>query len=71
MKTTSDEEKAEVFNKYFKEVFTKEDEENIPDVPPKEVESILREIIITEVDVLKKLKSMNPNKSAGPDQIPP
>lgn len=71
MKTTSDEEKAEVFNKYFKEVFTKEDEENIPDVPPKEVESILREIIITEDDVLKKLKSMNPNKSAGPDQIPP
>ena len=70
MKTSSDEEKAEVFNKYFKEVFTTEDEENIPNVPLKEVESILTEIHISKDDILKKLNATNPNKSAGPDEIP-
>ena len=69
-KTTSDEEKAEVFNKYFKEVFTEEDVENIPNIPQKEVESVLRDIPISEDEVLKKLKAINPNKSAGPDKIP-
>ena len=69
-KTTSDEEKAEVFNKYFKEVFTTEDEENIPSIPQKEVESVLSEVLISDDEVLKKLKAINPIKSAGPDKIP-
>ena len=69
-KTTSDEEKAEVFNNYFKEVFTEEDENNIPNIQQRVVEEELREIKISEEEVLKKLKAINPNKSAGPDEIP-
>ena len=69
-KTNSDEEKAEVLNDYFKEVFTEEDEENIPEVQPKVVETELSEIAINQEEVLKKLKDINPNKSAGPDAIP-
>ena len=68
--TTSDEEKSEVFNEYFKEVFTKEDTQNMPNVPQKPVESILNHINIDEETVLKKLKDINPNKSTGPDNIP-
>ena len=69
-KTNSDSEKAEVLNNYFKEVFTEEDEEHQPEVPPKAVESELTKIEISQEEVMKKLKEINPNKSAGPDAIP-
>ena len=69
-KTTNDQEKAEVFNKYFKEVFTNEDCNNIPKVNNKTLNSVLKDVVITEEKVLKLLKEMNPNKAAGPDEIP-
>ena len=47
-KTTNDQEKAEVFNKYFKEVFTNEDCNNIPKVNNKTVNSVLKDVVITE-----------------------
>ena len=65
-KATSDEEKAEVLNKYFKEVFTKEDENNIPHIQQKDVENELKEIHITKEEVIKKLKQINANQSSGP-----
>ena len=70
-RTSDDKEKAEVFNQYFKEVFTKEDLENLPDVENKPVDSMLCNIDITEEMVLKKLKELNQNKTPGPDQIHP
>ena len=54
--TTSDKEKSEVFNEYFKDVFTNENTQNVPNVQPKPVESILNHIYIDEETVLKKLR---------------
>ena len=69
-KTTNSKEKAELLNTYFKEVFTKEDDTFLPHIEKKTIISELKDIEITEEMVLKKLKCINPNKSAGPDKIP-
>ena len=69
-KTSNDGEKVEVFNNYFKDVFTNEDTANMPSINNKAVTSVLKDIAITEEMVLKKLKAISPNKSAGPDEIP-
>ena len=44
----------QVTNEYFKDVFTNENTQNVPNVPPKPVESILNHIYIDEETVLKK-----------------
>jgi len=68
---TDNEEKAELFNKFFSSVFTREDLTHIPNLPPKTVHSILHDICFTESDIQDLLLKLNCNKSPGPDKIYP
>lgn len=68
--TDNDKDKAEVLNKFFASVFTTEDTANIPHCTT-DSENILDKIVITENQVLRRLKLLNPNKSQGPDGIHP
>ena len=62
--------KAEVLNKQFSSVYTKEDESApLPDIKEKSFPSI-QNILVDEKGVLNLLKGMNVNKAAGPDGIP-
>ena len=63
---------AEEFSIFFKSIFTEEDTTVIPDPEPVFTgteEEKLTTIDITEERVLKKLKQINPSKSAGNDNI--
>ena len=63
---------AEAFSIFFKSIFTEEDTTVIPDPEPVFTgteEEMLTTIDITEERVLKKLKQINPSKSAGNDNI--
>ena len=63
---------ANLLNTHFVSVFTEEDIGVIPNVLVKyEGTMPLREIIITEEIVRKKIKNLNPNKSPGPDGLHP
>ena len=68
--TKSDEEKANVLNKFFSSVFTVEDTENMPTLNPHNDDQFLSEIILTKQAVTSKLKNLNVNKVMGPDKIP-
>ena len=68
-KTNCDEEKAEVLNDFFEEVFIKENINSIPKIQPKIYEE-MKHIEISYQEVNKILKEINPNKSAGPDELP-
>ena len=70
-KAVSDEEKATALNKFFTEVFTREDLSYIPTLDDHPVKSNLLEIEISQEDIIKKLESLNPNKSMGYDGIHP
>ena len=61
--------KAEILNNFFKSVFTKEDEENMPILPPSKYPD-MPDLNITETGVIKLLSDLNPNKASGPDEIP-
>ena len=61
--------KAEILNKQFKSVFTKEDKSKIPRLsgpayPP------ISELSIENVGVVKLLSRLNPSKASGPDNVP-
>ena len=63
---------AELLNKYFASVYTKEDTLLIPDVPiVYQGNNQLRKIEITEDKVKRKIRKLNPNKSQGPDGFHP
>ena len=68
--TDNDSDKADVLVNFFTSVFTKENDNPLPniDVNPK---STLSMINITEEDMEKALKSLNNSKSPGPDEIHP
>ena len=70
---TSDEGRANILNKFFTSVFLKEDTSNLPNVKEGEFSNNknIGKIKITEQEVEKKLKKLNPQKAQGPDQIPP
>ena len=70
---TSDEERAEILNKFFTSVFLKEDVSNLPNIEEGCFSSgkNIQDVIITPEAVEKKLKKLNPQKAQGPDQIPP
>ena len=68
---SEDFEKAEVFNKFFGSVLTKEDMHSIPDVVNAGVKNQLRDLDFTKDDVLKILSGLRSNKSPGPDKIHP
>ena len=70
---TDDSGKAEVLNNFFSSVFTKEDLENQPHLEPgsKSDHIFTSNLVLTADAVRDKLKSLNVNKSPGPDRIFP
>ena len=66
-----DGEMAKVLNEYFTSVFTREPEGPVPNPGTEEAESLLEDIVITEVDILKKIKDLRRGAAAGPDGIGP
>ena len=61
--------KANILNRQYKNVFTREDTNNIPS-PTGDPFPNMAEIEVSEEGVLKLLKNLNPHKASGPDQIP-
>ena len=61
--------KADCLNGYFASVFTAEDLNSLPSLSSTYPD--MPDIIITEPGILKLLLMLNPNKSLGPDDIPP
>jgi len=60
------------FNFFFRSIFTIEDISTVPDFPTK-VDTLLNDIYFTEFDIYicSVLKSLNPNKTPGPDNMHP
>ena len=69
--TVSDHEKAEVLNDFFASVFTSGNQDEMPTMQDKEFDIPLDNITISSELVEKVLKSLNPGKSTGPDEINP
>ena len=69
-KTTNDEEKVNLLSNYFASVYTTEDKTNIPEFQA-QVGTKLANIQLTEEQVCKALKALNPTKSPGPDGVHP
>ena len=63
-----DKSKADLLQKQFLSVFTKESADDVPKLTVRTT-SIISELLILEKDVQAKLKSLNPYKSCGPDGI--
>ena len=71
-KATSDEDKANILNKYFASVFTNENTNNTPKSTPNELSNgiSISEIRVTPEAVANKLRKIDPTKAQGPDKIP-
>ena len=67
--TTNDHEKASVFNDFFSSVFTLEPKGTLSFESRTEVQ--IEDLQVTVDMIAKKLKSVNPTKSPGPDNIHP
>ena len=67
----TDQDKAEVLNKHFSSVFTREDLTNIPEFEPHPCTSFLENIVIKPNEVKKKLSKLRTDKSCGPDEVHP
>ncbi|WAR05168.1 hypothetical protein MAR_020537, partial [Mya arenaria] len=67
----NDKEKVDLLNEFFTTVFTKENIDTIPDIEDKDVNSELSSLTVSEEEVLKLLKDIDPSKSMGPDCIHP
>ena len=63
-----DADKADVLNSFFCSVFTEERKDDIPTCELKS-DKVLSSIEFTTDKVLKKLRSLDPSKSGGPDEI--
>ena len=69
---TDNREKANVLNDYFSSVFTKENLEEIPEIPQRPLpHGTLLHIDINEEEVYKLLNSVNTSKSQGVDRMHP
>ncbi len=68
-KTRNDTEKANVLAEYFTSVFTQEPDGEIPRLPNRIIRNPMEKIILTEEEIQKKLKLLNPAKSSGPDGV--
>ena len=70
--TESAKEIAETLNEQYYSAFTDEDTSNIPNIPPKPLETLpLESFIVSQEDVHKSLKNLKPEKSPGIDGIHP
>ena len=67
---TDDMVKAEILQKQFSSVFTREPDGNIPPFD-KRTNSSVTNPVITSVLIKKKIKALDTNKSFGPDEIHP
>ena len=65
---TTDSDKANALNDYFKSVFTNE-QHTTPTKGPSPFPSI-QSLEIGLNGIIKQLKALNPNKASGPDEIP-
>ena len=66
---TNDQEKVEIFNNYFCDVYTIEDLTNIPTPSPTNNPNYLNECHVSQERVTKQLKKLNISKAAGPDNL--
>ena len=66
----SDEEKANILLKQFSSVFTREQPGEIPKITPR-TKTKISDLTISLKMVLDALKSVNVNKSCGPDMLHP
>ena len=64
----SDNEKANILQRQFTNVYTREPEEDMPSFDER-TDSLLQELHITEEMISKQLNSLNVNKSCGPDNV--
>ena len=69
--TENDNDIAKLLNDYFCSVFTRENLENIPVLPPKNFDSPLTNIQITSDEVSQQLSRLQSHNSAGPDWCHP
>ena len=69
----NDKDKAETLNDFFSSVFTREDPSSVPILLEcsRSNEVSICDVRVTTQAVINKLKELNPNKSQGPDLIPP
>ena len=68
---TDNMEKAEIFNKFFASVFTKENEDSIPNLSERTFEEELSDFKIYEEQTMELLMNLKPWKSMGPDKVHP
>ena len=69
--TNDDHEKSEMFNTYYSSVWT-DDNGILPDFPRRVPnDTNIADIVFTSSNVLKQLKNLKVNSSAGPDGIKP
>lgn len=66
----SDQDKAEMFNKYFASMGTN-DNGYLPTCDRPTLGSTLESITFTEADIIAAIRKLKPNLSAGPDRLPP
>ena len=70
--TTSDKDIADTLNEQYHNAFTKENTTNLPNIPMKNlITPELQAFEVTEEEVVKELKALQPNKSPGIDYMYP
>ena len=68
--TDNDRDKVNVLSDFFKSVYTEEGDTQVPDFKAN-VKKVLSTVNFKESDILIALKSLNVNKSSGPDKVHP
>ena len=71
LRTSNDNENAEVLNEFFSSVFMRENLHDIPAFPPRPIKEQFKQLHITPDMVKQKLKKLKPNKTPGMDGIHP
>ena len=64
-------EMAEMFNKFFNSMFTKENTDNVPDPQQQHGGEMLADVKITTKKVEEKVRKLRKGAAAGPDKIGP